>query len=125
MDRPSDLTSRRSIGITLLAIFLVLQGAFEFLGISAVFVSFDGTFATALGIINLMITLAVLVLAWGTWTLKPWAFWIGVVEVLSLGVRFFTLFQPNANVPSLLLRMVFPLFILVWVLAIQKRRIAS
>ena len=125
MDQRPDLSNKRSTSITLLAIFLVIQGVLELLGIPTAFVSFNGTLATGLGITNLIITLAIFVLVWGLWTLKPWvSFWIAAVEALSLAVRVFTLFQPHANILSILLRMILPLLILIGLFVSQNRRTA-
>lgn len=118
MNQRTDVTNKRPIGIIILAILLVFQGSLELLGIPTAFVSFSGALATGLGITNLFIAIAVFILAWGLWTLKLWAFWTtAIIEALSLVVRLFTLFQPNANVVSILLRMVLPLLILVYLLA--------
>ena len=119
MDRQAGLVSTRSLATIILSILLALQGAFELMGIPAAFVSFTGPLATSLGLINLLITLAIVVLAWGVWTRRPWVVWIAVVEVLCLGIRVFALSQPNANTTSLLLRMLFPLLIFAWLFAIR------
>lgn len=125
MDRQVGFGSTRSPAVIVLSILLALQGAFELMGIPAAFVSFTGLLATSLGLINLLVTLAIVALAWGVWTRRPWAVWIAVVEVLCLGIRVFALFQPNANTTSLLLRMLFPLLIFVWLFASRAYRTLS
>ena|SRR5436190_10530396 len=123
MGNMSDVTNKRLTGITILVIVLVIQGCLELFGIATAFVAFNGALATGVGIANLCITVAIFVLAWGLWTMKPWAFWATVViEALSLVVRLFTIIQPNANVSSNLLRMILPILILVYLFANRNIR---
>jgi uncharacterized membrane protein (DUF2068 family) len=125
MDNMSDVTNKRLTGITILVIMLVLQGGLELLGIATAFVAFKGVLATGIGIANLSLVVATFVLVWGLWTLKPWAFWATVIiESLSLILRLFTIFQPNANVSSILLRMILPILILIYLFANRNIRAA-
>lgn len=125
MDNISDVANKRLIGITILVIMVLIQGVFELLGIATAFVAFTGVLATGVGIANLSLAVATFVLVWGLWTLKPWAFWATVViEALSLVVRLFTILQPNAQVSSILLRMILPLLILVYLFANRNIRAA-
>lgn len=88
---------QRSLGVSFLAIIVALQGigllmiegirlvsllaAFARDGVLLADVVFVGVFAAAL----VLIAALLLVVAWGLWTLKPWAFWLTVVtQLMSL-----------------------------------------
>jgi hypothetical protein len=82
----------RPFGITIIALvmgflaILSLCGSLTNLGLSP-FRIFDGQmFAQGFGsIVGLILALGSLLVAWGLWTLQPWAFWATVViEVLNL-----------------------------------------
>ena len=86
-------TRKRPLGITIIAILLLISAVIEIIGgISSVIGSpptgslsdvLLGWFPLVLGIIEL-------VLAWGLWTLKPWAYWgTLVVEIVIILVHFF------------------------------------
>src|SRR3954468_14085508 len=90
-------TSQRPLGITIIA---VLIGIGAILGICSGVVGlgfapaslfgqgggFGAMFSTGLSaIITLVLAVISLAVAWGLWTLQPWAFWATViVEVLTL-----------------------------------------
>jgi len=85
---------RRPLGITIIAILLFISAIIEIIGgISSVIGGFAligplgdvllGWFPLALGIVEL-------ILAWGLWTLKPWAYWGTIaVEILNILIHFF------------------------------------
>ena len=86
-------THKRPLGITIIAILLFISAIIEIVGgISSVAGSPSagtindvllGWFPLILGIIELL-------LAWGLWTLKPWAYWgTLVVEIVIILVHFF------------------------------------
>ena len=86
-------TPRRPLGITIISILLFIQAVFEIIGgISSVIGNTPtgtmsdvllGWFPLAMGVIEL-------VLAWGLWTLKPWAYWgTLVVEIVNILIHFF------------------------------------
>lgn len=71
---------RRPIGVTIIAI-LVAVGAI--LGIITALYALAA--APAIAIFDLIIGVLELALAWGLWTLKPWAFWTTVIlEAITL-----------------------------------------
>ena len=86
-------TTRRPLGITIIAILLFISAVIEIIGgISSVI----GTTHTStisnvlLGWFPLVIGVIALVLAWGLWTLKPWAYWgTLLVEIVNILVHFF------------------------------------
>ena len=93
MQQVTGTVSRRPFGITVIAILLFISAAIEIIGglfsvtgtpltgsISDVLL---GWFPLAMGVIEL-------VLAWGLWTIKPWAYWgTLVVEVVNILIHFF------------------------------------
>ena len=84
---------KRPLGITIIAILLFISAIIEIIGgISSVIGNTPtgtmsdvllGWFPLAMGVIEL-------VLAWGLWTLKPWAYWgTLVVEIVNILIHFF------------------------------------
>jgi len=84
---------KRPLGITIIAILLFISAVIEIIGgISSVIGTTPtgtmsdvllGWFPLAMGVIEL-------VLAWGLWTLKPWAYWgTLVVEIVNILIHFF------------------------------------
>ena len=84
---------KRPLGITIIAILLFISAIIEIIGgISSVIGTTPtgtmsdvllGWFPLAMGVIEL-------VLAWGLWTLKPWAYWgTLVVEIVNILIHFF------------------------------------
>ena len=85
--------TRRPLGITIIAILLFISAIIEIIGgISSVIGTTPtgtmsdvllGWFPLAMGVIEL-------VLAWGLWTLKPWAYWgTLLVEIVNILIHFF------------------------------------
>ena len=89
-------TTRRPLGITIIAILLFISAIIEIIGgISSV----SGTTPTGtlssvlLGWFPLILGIIELVLAWGLWTLKSWAYWGTLVaEIVIILVHFFGFF---------------------------------
>jgi len=76
-----NVTRARPLGISIIAVIMAIQGILGILG--GILLLAGGV--PALGIITLILGVLYLVLAWGLWTLKPWAFWGTVIlEVLTL-----------------------------------------
>ena len=85
-------TTKRPLGITIIAILLFIQAVFEI--VTGIF-SFIGHIITnplaglLVGWIPLAIGILLLVLAWGLWTLKPWAYWATLVlEIVNIVLHF-------------------------------------
>src|SRR5437588_13023586 len=75
-----SMTRARPLGITIISIILAVEGILGIIS-GIVLLGAVGT----LGIITLILGVMHLVLAWGLWTLKTWAFWGTVIlEVLFL-----------------------------------------
>src|SRR5437899_4228131 len=84
---------RRPLGITILAILLFISAVIEIIGgLSSVIGNTPtGTISDVLlGWFPLIMGIIELILAWGLWTLKPWAYWgTLVVEILNILIHFF------------------------------------
>jgi len=84
---------KRPLGITIIAILLFISAVIEIIGgISSVIGSTPtGTLSNVLlGWFPLVLGVIELVLAWGLWTLKPWAYWgTLVVEIVIILIHFF------------------------------------
>jgi uncharacterized membrane protein (DUF2068 family) len=85
-------TRRRPLGITIIAILLFIQAVFEI--VVGIF-SFIGRLITnplsglLVGWIPLAIGVLLLILAWGLWTLRPWAYWATLVlEIVNIVLHF-------------------------------------
>ena len=75
-----QMANRRPLGVTIIAVLVAIGAIFEIIGGLALLAIFApvGIFALIVGVISLFV-------AWGLWTLKPWAFWLVViVEVIHL-----------------------------------------
>src|SRR5579863_4401695 len=74
------MSNRRPLGVTIIAILVAIGAVLEIIGgllLLAVF--------APVGIIALIVGIISLFVAWGLWTLKPWAFWmVVIVEVIHL-----------------------------------------
>ena len=85
-------TSKRPLGITIIAIILFIQAVFE---IVAGIISFFGHLITnplaglLVGWVPLVVGILLFILAWGLWTLKPWAYWVTLVlEIVNIVLHF-------------------------------------
>ncbi len=86
-------TRNRPFGITILSILMFIQAIFEIVG---GLIAFFGTtlanpFAGFLvGWIPLAMAILLFILAWGLWTLKPWAYWVTLIlEIVNIIFHFF------------------------------------
>jgi len=84
---------KRPLGITIIAILLFISAVIELIGgiTSVISTTPTGTTSTVLlGWFPLILGVVELVLAWGLWTLKPWAYWgTLLVEILVILIHFF------------------------------------
>ena len=85
-------TTKRPLGITIIAILLFIQAIFEIVvGIFSFFANIirnpvDGLLV---GWVPLAIGILVFFLAWGLWTLKPWAYWATLIlEIVNIVLHF-------------------------------------
>jgi hypothetical protein len=86
-------TARRPFGITILAILMFISAVIEIIGglTSVIGNTPTGTASDVLlGWFPLVLGVITLILAWGLWTLKPWAYWgTLVVEIVNILIHFF------------------------------------
>ncbi len=86
-------TRKRPLGITIIAILLFISAIIEIIGglFSVIGTTLTGTISDVLlGWFPLAIGVLALILAWGLWTLRPWAYWgTLVVEIINILIHFF------------------------------------
>jgi hypothetical protein len=86
-------TARRPLGITIISILMFISAVIEIIGglTSVIGNTPTGTASDVLlGWFPLVLGVVTLILAWGLWTLKPWAYWgTLVVEILNILIHFF------------------------------------
>ena|SRR5215471_15154548 len=85
-------TTRRPLGITIIAILLFIQAVLE---IIFGFFSFFGSVihnplsGLLVGWFPLAVGVLLFILAWGLWTLKPWAYWVTLIlEIINIVLHF-------------------------------------
>jgi hypothetical protein len=85
-------TTRRPLGISIIAILLFIQAIFEIVvGIFSFFANIIRNPLSGLlvGWIPLVIGILLFILAWGLWTLKPWAYWVTLIlEIVNIVFHF-------------------------------------
>jgi hypothetical protein len=120
------ITKSRPVGVTIIAVLLGIQGALEVIYGMLVLISAPG-FVSIYGNTAIVVRVSpwaflisgvlALILAYGLWTLRSWAFWITVIlEVINLiggAIQLFTTYYPWA----VLLSMIVPAVILIYFLA--------
>ncbi len=122
----------RPLGITILAIILAIFGILALLGVILGFIGVSqlggavAGAATVALIIAAIFAIAYLVLAWGLWTLKPWAFWATVVVmVLSLLEALFGLIVQHTGLGlTSIIGLIIPIVVLIYLFADRNVRAA-
>ncbi len=126
----------RPLGVTILAVLNWIVAGFTVLGIVLLFAAIgivsnhSGAVAeAATGYLYVSIAvLAVLaiiylVLGWGLWTLKPWAFWAtAVIHGLALAYNLIAGIAGHSNIGNLLLSIALNVIILVYLFADRNVR---
>lgn len=110
----------RPLGITIIAIIIAIEGILGIIG-GIVLLVRPNNLAT--GLFTLIVGILSLILAWGLWTLQPWAFWATVViEVVALinGIVAFT----SSNGTVGILSIVIALIVLIYLFADRNVRAA-
>jgi len=81
-----DAPRTRPLGITIIAILVALSGLVTVvLSLVALFAVHTSAVATGLVVVALILGIVNLVLAYGLWTLKSWAFWTtAALEAINL-----------------------------------------
>ena len=128
---------QRPRGVTIIAILMALQGVLLFL-ISAIgFLVFLAALSTnhaspltsviivsTLGIVLLFVSMLSLLVAWGLWTLKRWAFWFTVItQLVSLLSSVGLLIQTgNSTTTATTSNIIFAIVILIYLFADRNVR---
>ena len=100
-------TRERPLGVTILAILAAIAGILGLLG-SLALLGISGAAGVGggmlWGIISLILAVAYLAFAYGAWSLKPWAWTLGVgIAVVGILWALYWFTQPGGNVVSLLI----------------------
>lgn len=113
-------TRRRPLGITIIAILLFIQAVIEIIvGIVALvgITVLSPLAGLLIGWIPLAIGILSFVLAWGLWTLKPWAYWATVVlEIVNILINLFSFGQPYHSIAGIFSGGIVSLIILIYML---------
>jgi uncharacterized membrane protein (DUF2068 family) len=111
-----DSSPKLPLGITILAVLLVIAGILE------LYVSWAGLLGATnlfVAVVAAIVGLASLFVAWGLWKLKKWAFWtIVVIEALAIAAHLTRLFaQPYVNFGAKIVGVIFAGLILIYLFA--------
>ena len=120
-----DASRRRPLGITIIAVLVAIGGIFTII-ISLLALFAVGTNALGVGLLVFAIILGIidLVLAYGLWTLKKWAFWTtAVLEAISLASALIGIASGNRT-SSQITSLVFAVVILIYLFADRNVRAA-
>jgi uncharacterized membrane protein (DUF2068 family) len=123
-----ETTRKRPLGISIIAILLFISAVVEI--IFGLFVLFGSVFiniwaALLVGWVPLAIGILSFILAWGLWTLKPWAYWATVIlEVINIAIHLFSLGQPNNSFGDIFGGGLISLIILIYLLVDRNVRVA-
>jgi hypothetical protein len=128
-----EVAKSRPVGVSIIAVLLGIQGALQIIYSLLLFVRAPQFIISNAGVVAvvqvspwgfLISGIVVLILTYGLWTLRPWAFWVTViVEIINLiggFVALFSYYYPWA----VLLSMVIPAVILIYFLADSNVRAA-
>ncbi len=99
------MVRRRPLGITIIAIIAVIHGILTIIG--GIALLHGVTFIPAL--IAIILGVLTLILAWGLWTLQPWAFWgLVIVEALHLlnGIYAFITHTPGPGIGTIIIAII-------------------
>jgi uncharacterized membrane protein (DUF2068 family) len=107
------LQTRRSrpIGITIIAIIMAIFGILGIIGGIALL-----SVSASLGVVAIIMGVLQLILAWGLWTLQPWAYWATVIlEILSLiyGIFGWTTNGPGTGLTSMIIALIILIYMFV------------
>jgi serine/threonine protein kinase len=113
------VTIRRPLGITIISILMFIQAIFE---IVVGFFSFFGSVISSplagllVGWVPLAIGVLLFILAWGLWTLKPWAYWVTLIlEIVNIVLHFLGYSQVH-SLFAIISGAIFSIIILIYLL---------
>lgn len=128
-----ETSRQRPVGISILSIILIVFGILALLiiilglvGVAALNGNHAGALsaiATVLLVVVGILAIANIVVGWGLWTLKRWAFWTAViVEGLSILINLYSWLGEHNN--SAIFSLVVPAIILIYLFADRNVRAA-
>jgi uncharacterized membrane protein (DUF2068 family) len=129
----TETPRRRPVGVTIIAVLDIIVGLLVLIGAILGFLglglageripgAIDAVAGVALGV-AIIIGIAELVVGWGLWTLKRWAFWTTVVlEILTIADHLFAWFAHHISIASLIGNIVIPVIIIVYLFADRNVR---
>jgi len=129
----TETPRRRPVGVTIIAVLDIIVGLLVLIGAILGFLGLglagehiprviDAVAGIALGV-ALILGIAALVIGWGLWTLKRWAFWATVVlEILTIADHLLAWFTHHISIASLIANIVIPVIIVVYLLADRNVR---
>ena len=124
-----DLTStsrRRPLGVTIIAILMFIQAIVQIIfGLSVFFTTtaLEPMTGLVVGWIPLAFGILILVLAWGLWTLKSWAYWTTLVlEGLNILLNLSQLSQSNHSIFGILSGGLLSIIIVIYLLVDRNVR---
>jgi len=123
---------QRPLGVSIIAIVLLVLGILELIASILGFIALTAIHSTVLDaggavllVIAIIIGIADIVLFWGLWTLRPWAFWAtAIVEAISVVQSLYGLLVQHNNLAATLIGMIIPLAILIYLFADRNVRAA-
>ena len=115
----------RPLGITIIASILAIIGILTLLGVLlgfagvTVFVNSKllGAIATIVLVFGAVVALAEIIVAWGLWTLKSWAFWTAVIVEAVRAVHGLYSWLVAHNPGTHIISLIIAIFILIYLLA--------
>jgi uncharacterized membrane protein (DUF2068 family) len=129
----TETPRRRPVGVTIIAVLDIIVGLLVLIGAILGFLglglageripgAIDAVAGVALGV-AIIIGIAELVVGWGLWTLKRWAFWTTVVlEILTIADHLFAWLAHHISIASLIGNIVIPVIIIVYLFADRNVR---
>jgi uncharacterized membrane protein (DUF2068 family) len=115
---------QRPLGVTIIAILLIIGGVLGLIATITGIIAIHSAILQVALIIGLIIAVAEIVLGWGLWTLKRWAFWATVIiEVINI-IDAIINYTGSHSIASLLLAILIPVIILIYLFADRNVRAA-
>ncbi len=115
---------RRPLGITIIAVLTALSGILAVIGaLTVLFAVGSGAIGIVLVVFALIIGIANLVLAYGLWTLKPWAFWATVIlEAIGLVLAIVNIATGRSTFAAQAVSIIIAAIIIIYMFADSKVR---
>ena len=124
----TQVPRRRPVGVTIIAVLDIVVGVIALLGGILGFLGLElagGRIPTVLDAVGgvllgiaIILGLVALLVGWGLWTLRPWAYWTTIVlEILTIVDHLFGWLAHRLSTASLISNILIPVIIVVYLLA--------